>query len=414
MCRDIKDKKAHHAAISQREKPNTLDKVLTEEVRMRFKILLAISTLAVFYACTGITAANAQFEGLVTLRNVSAPYTTLEVGQTLQVDIVDARPFSTVWFTYDNDGVLYMGCGADGCQTDGVGNWTLVVGPIGPEYVGFHEEHWYVGDTPDDVVEVFPNNPDDGLAYAPHLPTFRIARYFQGTNCPDVWIAHSACSEGNTVRFHLWQPLVFFNFSSLVSIVTEREIANDLNAVLNGKVSITENPDAFRMDFKIQDGGGIPDAYAITRVSGEDCNPPCDHRMTDDYGCNPGFCLNNSVFYSGEITLMTDFITSKAELLQLSPSYVAGTVLEHEFGHIILINDTPIPLDPGTFQEEFNGNCSKVQGIMQQGNIELNISCGKQIATSCDSASILPTYGDFGAPYCDIFQPAFCNPDSYC
>jgi hypothetical protein len=143
-----------------------------------------------------------------------------------------------------------MGCAAGVCQTDQVGNWTLVVGPIGEEYAagtGFHEEHWYVGDTPDDLVEVFPNAPDERLAYAPSLPRFRIARYFQGTNCPTSWTAQSPCTDQAWVNFRVWQPVVYFNFSSLVSIVTEREIANDWNAVAGGKLSFAENPDAVRM-----------------------------------------------------------------------------------------------------------------------------------------------------------------------
>ena len=130
--------------------------------------------------CLLSPAARAQ---TVTIRNVSFPFTALEVGNTVEVKITGAAPNGTVGLSHSGGPPVTMG------TTDGSGNWsiTAVEEPI---HVGSYHQTWLVNGVP-----LTPQNADGFLLpFAPKLPAFIVYANFVGSNCPPSSTG-SSCEE---------------------------------------------------------------------------------------------------------------------------------------------------------------------------------------------------------------------------
>lgn len=270
---------------------------------------------------------------------MSYPYTTLEVGNYVQVLITGATPGGVV-SVVQNGGAPYTFPVA----VDGSGNWSTSAQETG-DYVGDYYQTWYVNG-----VALTPSDPyAQYFSYGPQLPSFSVsAGYFPSS--PGVDIGVNACGgPQNVTAKWAWSPVSIYTNSSYGSSVINGA-AQQWNVATNSIVSFrlsTENPPI--EDILVSDGTLPTNIYGQTAPYSNACSQ-C-YNLLDR--CN-GACLNSTSLYYANITLNTSLINSAAHGLGWDHTTEASAILGHEFGHTLQLDDVRIQY----------GVCSEVASVM--------------------------------------------------
>ena len=154
-----------------------------------------------------LSMASAQ-TGSVSLRNVSFPFTSLEVGTTVEVKITGATPFGTVTVVENGNPPYVFG------TTDAFGNWSVQAVET-QVYVGSYHQIWYVNG-----VDVPPSNPDPiYLPSSPRLPSFTVYANSLPSGVPPVVSAVNACGGPGGTALWKWTPVGYYSTTSFGSSI---------------------------------------------------------------------------------------------------------------------------------------------------------------------------------------------------
>lgn len=318
-------------------------------------------------------------QGTVSLRNVSYPYTRLEVGNTVEVTITGAAPFGTVTVVENGGSPFEFG------STNGFGDWSTT-GVETAGYVGSYNQRWYVNG-----VEMTPNNPDATyLPFAPRLPSFNVYTNFVGSNCAAQSTVSAGCGASNNARHWIWTPVMYRSTSSLPASNVSGAVS-PWNSI-QSKLSFSTDP---YEDVLISDGsaGG---ANGVTSVYGQDCNTGCYNNMQLCNGQSTNQCFNAAAMYYATVVLDPSVISTAASFNGTTFAAFGQMTLTHELGHALRLADIA-PVD---------GKCSEVQSIMY-GSGSMLWNCGvRNPNSSCDASSINTVYPSAAyyciAPYCQV------------
>lgn len=275
----------------------------------------------------------------VTIRNVSFPYTALEVGNTVQVSISGATPFGTVTVV-ENGGVPYA-FGA----TDASGNWSVSNEETAP-YVTNYNQVWYVNGSPLTPVNADPTY----FPYAPRLPNFSVYSNFVGSNCPPQSPENEGCGTPGNARRWVWSPITYgtATMSTVVNSSTFSTAASTWNSITGGKLSFSSD-NSVRQDLTIGDDNSIGSFNADVVSYGQDCTG-CTNRIDV---CS-GACLNPAAMFSSIMRLNISEMTTAAGFWGMNVQAFAPLVVAHEMGHVLRMGHSLIS----------HGKCSEVTSIM--------------------------------------------------
>ncbi len=263
------------------------------------------------------------FSQTVTLRNVSAPNTRLEVGNTVEVKIAGAQSFGTVTLAQNGFPPVTMG------QTDASGNWSIsAVETI--QHVGIYNQTWAVNG-----IAMTPLNPNPTyLPKAPRLPVFTVYSNYFWSNCAQPSTLATGCFDPSaTARRWGWNPVVVKKHSSSsISISAISTAVSQWNGV-QSRIQYSYSPFSPRIDVLVFDGYANGD-NAVTYTYGQDCQPcpGCPSCVGYTNTCTGACTTIDHVFFS-DIYLDMNTIATAASFLGISTSAAAEYTLRHEMGH---------------------------------------------------------------------------------
>lgn len=339
---------------------------------------------AAFGMCMILQSADAQ---TVSLRNVSYPYTAIEVGTTVEVKITGAAPNGTVTVVQNGAPPFTFG------TTDAFGYWS-VTATEGPENVGSFTQTWYVNGIP-----MTPDNPNNiWLPYAPRLPDFQVHANYTGPSCPggpgQSTAPTAGCGAPNNARHWNWSPVTYKEISSVDSSAVTVPAGN-WNGI-QSKLQLYNASNA--LDIWVYDSSEPP-LHADTLSYGGDCDSDCYNRVDQ---CT-GLCFNAAAVNYVDIRLdIAHMNTAAEEHLDTTLAAFAPTVVAHELGHALRLGEV-VPT---------HGKCSEVQSIMY-GSASVLWGCGVTGPTACDTSGINSVYPS-AVPYCTPGGNYCLNPGPTC
>ena len=321
----------------------------------------------------------------VTVKNLSAPFTTLEVGNWVEVEIINAAPNGLVEVIYPGQPPAPLG------NTNASGYFYLTA-QEGTQHVGIHNQTWTVNG-----VTVSPVNPDMSyFPYAPRLPEVIVEANHVGSLCAPSSTNQSVCGSSTSGRRWLWSPVTIWPYTSYVSQSAADSASNKWNAI-QSRIDFSNNWGS-RQDVSLFTDISIGSRLAITFTRGSDCSTCTGFKLD----CPSGVCVTDDAVQSVAVFLNSTRINANATLQGLPQSTVLARVLEHELGHALRISES-------TTTSIANGTCSQVQSIMYP-SLSVLLGCGASgPTTSCDTGSINTRY-PISPPICpaSTFPPPAC------
>lgn len=313
----------------------------------------------------------------VSIRNVSYPFTPLEVGNTVEVRISGAAPLGTVTVVQNGNPPYTFG------STDASGSWS-VQSVETSAYIGNYHQVWYVNG-----IEIPPANPDPTyLPDAPRLPTFTVFANSLPSGVPPRTSAINSCGNTGPLAKWSWNPVGYDSTTSYGLVAVNEAMArwNSAQSKIPLQYSTVEQ------DILIYDVSSLPGALAGTANYSQGCNPTC-YRYTNE--CT-GVCLDTGAMYYSDILLNTTAINATANAMGASVTAFVTTTIAHEIGHSLLL-DHSNPLSRV-------GRCSEVGSIMYP--TQTVFLCGVNSPTFRDTSGInsiypsSPSYCPLGNNYC--------------
>lgn len=325
--------------------------------------------------CLSLSVASAQ-TGSVSLRNVSFPFTSLEVGNTVEVRITGAAPFGTVTVVQNGQPPYVFG------TTNAFGDWSVQAVET-QEYVGSYHQVWYVNG-----VEVPPANADSTyLPYAPRLPSFNVYSNSLPSGTPPVLASNqfNSCGRPQATAFWRWTPVGYYSSTAFGNSAVATAISR-WNSAQN-KVPMQYSSSA--LDIWVYDGSLPAGTYGATSLYTQGCSPCYGYRNE----CN-GTCMNSSALYYSDIILNAAAINAFSAAAGASAQNVASYIVTHELGHALQLDHSQ-PLIK-------NGRCSEVGSVMYE-SVNPAFFCGVISPTSRDVTAINSAYPS-SPPYCPLGQ----------
>lgn len=171
-------------------------------------------------------------QGTVQLRNVSYPFTKLEVGDYVAVTITGAAPNGTVTFVQNGGSPYVWG------MTDNAGNWSTPPGlQESGSNVGDYYQTWYVNGVP-----VTPNNPDTNyFSYAPSLPSFSVGAGAFPSDPSVLTFVYACGGDSNVTAKWIWTPVGYAPETSYGSSVVDAAAQNWNNAQTKLSLALRRN-----------------------------------------------------------------------------------------------------------------------------------------------------------------------------
>lgn len=323
------------------------------------------------FSCFAVSPLFAQ--GTVTLNNVSYPFTSIEVGNTVQVQITGAAPNGQVTVVQNGGAPYVFG------TTDASGNWQVTATETAAN-IGDYQQLWYVNG-----VAVTPWVAPPYLGWAPTLPDFSVGTQ-QTPASPGVWgdLVNTCGHDNSSTPVWGWNPVAYVS-STTYGVSAVNAAAQYWN---NAETTVTLAGSTSVQDIDVFDGTLPADEFGETESWGNGCSP-CYNQYDE---CN-GACLNSSTIYYENITLNDSAINGTASYKGWASSSEATYTVVHEFGHSLQLDDVDLN----------TGQCSEVGSVMTS----IPELCGIFGPTSRDVATFnsvypsSPGYCSIGGDYCD-------------
>lgn len=329
------------------------------------------SDMHIWFAGIGICLAISPLyaQGKVSLKNLSRPFTSIEVGNIVELRITGAAPNGVVTVVQNGQAEYTSG------TTDASGNWSTTAEET-QAYVGIYKQIWKVNG-----VALTPDNPDlTWFLFAPTLPDFEVFSQNVPSSANDPIRLSSdqyrTCGAPQTESRWIWSPVTYSSNSSWYPSAAGTA-AGRWNSVISSKMSFSPNSEV--VDIIVADGNVGGQATGGTVIYTAGCNSGCYRKQPT---CGTG-CFNEFSIYRVDVYLSTVPINYYASAMGVQRADLAATTATHEFGHLLQL-DHPA---------QAWARCSDVLSVLYP-SIYPKFSCGITSPTERDVrvfASVYPT-----------------------